>query len=108
MVSVVGSLGLMCSASVGPEKSFYEPVHGSAPDIAGTGQANPFSLIGSVALMLEKSFDLRDEAAAVWAGLWGAIEAGTVTPDLAAKTGHPALTTAAFGDEVAQRVKQAN
>ena len=45
----------MCSASVGPEQSYYEAVHGSAPDIAGRGVANPFSLIGSAALLLEKS-----------------------------------------------------
>ena len=103
---IVGSLGLMCSASVGPEQSYYEAVHGSAPDIAGRGVANPFSLIGSAALMLEMSFGLRDEAAAVWSALWSAIEGGRMTADLAPKNGSTPLSTAAFGDEVAARVRQ--
>lgn len=103
---IVGSLGLMCSASIGPEQSYYEAVHGSAPDIAGRGVANPFSLIGSAALMLEKSFGLRAEAAAVWDALWGALEEGRRTADLAAQNGGAALSTAAFGDEVAGRVRQ--
>ncbi len=103
---IVGSLGLMCSASVGPEKSYYEAVHGSAPDIAGRGIANPFSLIGSAALLLEKSFALHDEAAAVWNGLWGALQAGQVTADLAPDGGPTeALSTAAFGDVVAAHVR---
>ncbi len=103
---IVGSLGLMCSASVGPEQSYYEAVHGSAPDIAGRGVANPFSLIGSAALLLEKSLGLRAEAAAVWEALWGALAAGRRTADLAAQNGGAALSTAAFGDEVARRVRQ--
>ena len=103
---IVGSLGLMCSASVGPEQSYYEAVHGSAPDIAGQGVANPFSLIGSAALLLEKSFGLHAEAAAVWGALWGALEAGRMTADLAPKNGSAPLSTAAFGDEVAARVRQ--
>ncbi|GIT49715.1 MAG: hypothetical protein Ct9H300mP14_16430 [Gammaproteobacteria bacterium] len=56
---ILGSLGLMPSACVGPEKSYYEPSHGSAPDIAGRGIANPYSMIGSVAMMLEMSFGWR-------------------------------------------------
>ena len=103
---IVGSLGLMCSASVGPRQSYYEAVHGSAPDIAGRGVANPFSLIGSAALLLEKSFALHAEAAAVWSALWGALEAGRMTADLAPKNGSVPLSTAAFGDEVAARVRQ--
>ena len=103
---IVGSLGLMCSASVGPEQSYYEAVHGSAPDIAGRGVANPFSLIGSAALMLEKSFALRAEAEAVWSALWGMLEAGRMTADLAPGNGARSLSTAAFGDEVVARVRQ--
>ena len=100
---IVGSLGLMCSASAGPEKSYYEAVHGSAPDIAGRGVANPFSLIGSAALLLDKSFGLGAEAKAVWNALWDALETGRVTVDLAAEGG-PALSTAEFGDVVAAGV----
>jgi 3-isopropylmalate dehydrogenase len=102
---IVGSLGLMCSASVGPDKSYYEAVHGSAPDIAGQGVANPFSLIGSAALLLEKSFGLKDESNAVWDALWGALDAGRVTVDLAAAGGPEPLSTAEFGDAVAHAVR---
>jgi 3-isopropylmalate dehydrogenase len=59
---ILGSLGLMPSACVGPEKAYYEPSHGSAPDIAGQGIANPYSMIGSVAMMLEMSFGMEAEA----------------------------------------------
>jgi 3-isopropylmalate dehydrogenase len=99
---IVGSLGLMCSASVGPTKAYYEPVHGSAPDIAGTGTANPFSMIGSMALMLEKSLHLQDEADAVWQALWGTLEAGQLTADLATSG---ALSTKEFGAAVAERLR---
>ena len=101
---IVGSLGLMCSASVGPEKSYYEAVHGSAPDIAGRGVANPFSLIGSAALLLEMSFGLGAEARAVWDALWGALDARRVTADLASARGPEPLSTAEFGDVVAESV----
>ncbi|MDE0229589.1 MAG: isocitrate/isopropylmalate family dehydrogenase [Spirochaetaceae bacterium] len=101
---IVGSLGLMCSASAGPEKSYYEAVHGSAPDIAGRGVANPFSLIGSAALLLDKSFGLGAEAKAVWSALWDALETGRVTVDLASEGGPEALSTAEFGDVVAAGV----
>ena len=104
---IVGSLGLMCSASVGPEHSYFEAVHGSAPDIAGRGVANPFSLIGSAALMLDKGLGLTAEAEAVWSALWGALQAGRMTADLAHNAGVEALSTVAFGDEVAQRVRGA-
>ena len=63
---ILGSLGLMPSACVGPEKSYYEPSHGSAPDIAGKNIANPYSMIGSVAMMFEMSFGLESEALALW------------------------------------------
>ena len=101
---IVGSLGLMCSASIGPQQSYYEAVHGTAPDIAGRGVANPFSLIGSAALLLDKGLALPTEAAAVWRALWGTLEAGKMTADLVSGAG-PALSTAAFGDEVAARVR---
>ncbi|HAF74183.1 MAG TPA: 3-isopropylmalate dehydrogenase, partial [Gammaproteobacteria bacterium] len=63
---ILGSLGLMPSACVGPEQSYYEPSHGSAPDIAGKGIANPYSMLGSVAMMLEMSFNMDAEAANLW------------------------------------------
>ena len=63
---ILGSLGLMPSACLGPDKAYYEPSHGSAPDIAGRGIANPYSMIGSVAMMLEMSFDMDEESNKVW------------------------------------------
>ena len=59
---ILGSLGLMPSACIGPDKAYYEPSHGSAPDIAGKNIANPYSMIGSVAMMLETSFNMGAEA----------------------------------------------
>ena len=100
---IVGSLGLMCSASIGPDKAYYEPVHGSAPDIAGTGRANPFSMIGSVALMLDRSFGLRQESQAVGDALWAALEAGERTADLCGD-GETPLSTSEFGDAVVGRL----
>ncbi len=60
---VVGSLGLLASASIGGPVGLYEPVHGSAPDIAGKGIANPLGAILSVAMLLRHSFHLEAEAA---------------------------------------------
>ncbi|MEA3365325.1 MAG: 3-isopropylmalate dehydrogenase [Candidatus Hydrogenedentes bacterium] len=99
---VIGSLGLMPSACIGPKKAYYEPSHGSAPDIAGKGIANPYSMIGSAALMLEKSFHMPDEAALVWEALRSVFREGYATPDLAKpEHGHKILGTAEFGDKVA-------
>ena len=102
---LLGSLGLMPSACVGPEKAYYEPAHGSAPDIAGQGIANPYSMIGSVAMMLETSFGLTEEAQAVWAALEQVFADGYATADLAATAdGVKALSTAEFGDAVVKRL----
>jgi len=103
---ILGSLGLMPSACVGPDKAYYEPAHGSAPDIAGQGIANPYSMIGSVAMMLEMSFGLKEEANAVWAALEGVFADGFATVDLAEGVeGFTALDTVSFGDEVVKRLK---
>ena len=103
---LIGSLGLMPSACVGPEKAYYEPSHGSAPDIAGQSIANPYAMIGSMAMMLEISFGLGEEAAAVWSALDAVFDDGYATPDLASgREGMTALDTAAFGDEVVKRLQ---
>src|SRR5437763_595792 len=62
---VVGSLGLLASASIGGKVGLYEPVHGSAPDIAGKNVANPLGAILSVAMLLRHSFQLEREAACI-------------------------------------------
>lgn len=103
---ILGSLGLMPSACVGPDKAYYEPAHGSAPDIAGQGVANPYSMIGSVAMMLETSFGMREEARAVWAALEGVFADGYATRDLGAEAGDvKTIDTASFGDEVVKRLR---
>src|SRR5258705_8577074 len=66
---IVGSLGLLASASIGGPVGLYEPVHGSAPDIAGQGVANPLGAILSVALMLRHTFQLKREAECIEAGV---------------------------------------
>lgn len=98
---VVGSLGMLASASIGGKVGLYEPVHGSAPDIAGKGIANPLGAILSVAMMLRHSFQLESEAKCVEAAVDNALRAGYRTKDLA-KMGEPALSTNEMGGKVLQ------
>ena len=102
---ILGSLGLMPSACMGDEKSYYEPAHGSAPDIAGQGIANPYSMIGSVALMLEKSFGMEAEARKVWDAMRGVFGAGFTTADLKDPEGQlRPISTEEFGDKVIEHL----
>jgi 3-isopropylmalate dehydrogenase len=95
---LAGSIGMLPSASLGDKKpsgawvGLYEPVHGSAPDIAGQNKANPLGAIGSAAAMLEYSFGLKEEAAAVNAAMEKVLNSGHVTADLR-PLGKPATTT---------------
>jgi 3-isopropylmalate dehydrogenase len=101
---LAGSIGMLPSASIGDRKpsgawvGLYEPVHGSAPDIAGQNKANPLAAIGSVAAMLEYSFGLKEEAAAVNRGVEQVLDSGRVTADL--KPSGPPATTAHVGEAV--------
>ncbi|MEM9256071.1 MAG: 3-isopropylmalate dehydrogenase [Pseudomonadota bacterium] len=98
---ILGSLGLMPSACKGPEKSYYEPSHGSAPDIAGQNIANPYSMIGSVAMMLENSFGMLEESKNVWSAMQSVFGAGFSTPDLSKPgAGITMIQTDEFGDRV--------
>jgi 3-isopropylmalate dehydrogenase len=99
---LAGSIGMLPSASVGEKKGLYEPVHGSAPDIAGQNKANPLGAIGSVAAMLEYTFGLKKEADAVNAAMEAVLDSGHVTADLRPK-GAPA-TTEQVGKAVAEAV----
>ena len=102
---ILGSLGLMPSACVGPEKAYYEPSHGSAPDIAGKGIANPYSMIGSVAMMLEMSFDLAQEAKKIWQAMQSVFAQGYSTPDLSTPSANmKMIKTNEFGDLVAEEL----
>jgi 3-isopropylmalate dehydrogenase len=99
--SVVGSIGMLPSASVGGAVALYEPVHGSAPDIAGRGIANPLGAILSVAMMLRHSFQLNAEASCIEAAVNSALSAGYRTRDLA-QPGQQAIATAEMGRKVAE------
>jgi 3-isopropylmalate dehydrogenase len=103
---LAGSIGMLPSASIGDRKpsgawvGLYEPVHGSAPDIAGQNKANPFGAIGSAAAMLEYSFGLTEEAAAVNRAIESVLNSGRVTADL--KPSGPPATTSQVGDFVVE------
>jgi 3-isopropylmalate dehydrogenase len=101
---VVGSLGLLASASVGGPVGLYEPVHGSAPDIAGKGIANPLGAILSVAMLLRHSFQLEKEAACVENAVAAVLAQGARTADLAGKS-HAAISTEEMGSRVVQAVE---
>jgi len=94
---LAGSIGMLPSASIGDRRpsgawvGLYEPVHGSAPDIAGQNKANPLGAIGSVAAMLAYSFGLREESSAVERAVETVLDTGTVTADLR-PSGAPATT----------------
>src|SRR5688500_4819820 len=90
--AVVGSLGLLPSASLGERVGLFEPVHGSAPDIAGRGLANPIGAIASAAMLLDLGLGLHDEAAAVEQAIASALSTGIRTADLAVQA-KPATTT---------------
>jgi len=100
-----GSLGLLPSASLGDgRRGLYEPIHGSAPDIAGLGIANPYGAILSVALLLRHSLGLEAAAAAVEAAVSAAIVAGVRTPDIVA-AGAKAASTREAGAAVVAGVR---
>jgi 3-isopropylmalate dehydrogenase len=99
---LAGSLGVLPSASLGEGKlGLYEPIHGSAPDIAGKGIANPTGTILSAAMLLRHSLGLEAEARAIEAAVSAALEAGCHTADLGAKQ---PLTTAQMGAAIRERL----
>jgi 3-isopropylmalate dehydrogenase len=103
---LAGSIGLLPSASLGEGKrGLYEPIHGSAPDIAGKGIANPYGTILSVALMLRHSLGLEAEARAVERAVRSALDGGALPADVAAG-GKRAVTTAEAGDAVLAALQQ--
>ena len=95
---ITGSVGMLPSASLSDTKlGMYEPIHGSAPDIAGQNIANPIATILSAAMMLRYSFDLAEEADAIENAVASVLEAGHRTGDIA-KTGEKKLTCTEMGD----------
>lgn len=108
--ALAGSMGLMPSASLGAARNehngyrgLFEPIHGTAPDIAGQGKANPIAAIQSLALLLRYSFNLEQEARAIEMAIDDAIELGLRTPDIA-RAGEETVTTSKLGDAIAIRL----
>jgi 3-isopropylmalate dehydrogenase len=96
---LVGGLGMLPSASIGGKVGLYEPVHGSAPDIAGKGIANPLGAILSAAMLLRHSFQLESEAACIESAVEQVLEAGHRTRDLA-RPDVSSLSTTEMGAKV--------
>src|SRR5579863_2160474 len=103
---LTGSLGMLPSASLGDvdpksgrRKALYEPVHGSAPDIAGTGAANPIAMIGSFAMALRYSFGLAEQANRLEKAISAVLSQGLRTRDIAA-AGEAAISTSEMGDAI--------
>lgn len=105
---IAGSMGMLASASIGDGTGFFEPIHGSAHDIAGQNKANPLASILSVALMLEISFGLLEEAKAVTQAVANTLKAGFRTADIADESTLPALIlgTKEMGEKVLSFVKK--
>jgi len=105
---LAGSIGMLPSASIGDQKpsgalvGLYEPVHGSAPDLAGQNKANPLGAIGSVAAMLAYTFSLKKEAAAVESAIEAVLKSGRMTADL--RPPGPPATTEQVGTAVCAAV----
>ncbi|MCG8606031.1 3-isopropylmalate dehydrogenase [bacterium] len=96
---LTGSLGMLPSASLGDSVGLYEPVHGSAPDIAGKNIANPLAAISSIALMFRYSFNMEEAAQLIERATQGVLEAGASSSDIATQ-GKRVLGTNEMGDEV--------
>jgi 3-isopropylmalate dehydrogenase len=109
---LTGSLGMLPSATLGAVDSggrrhaFYEPIHGSAPDIAGKGLANPLAQILSLALMLRYSFDMEEDAAAIEAAVERVLATAGRTADIPAP-GRPRLSTTEMGDALLAELAKA-
>jgi 3-isopropylmalate dehydrogenase len=100
---LTGSLGMLPSASLGGKVGLYEPSHGSAPDIAGTGKANPLAMILSIGMMLKYSFQLQKESDAVEQAVEKVLEKGLRTSDLV-KQGEKAVGCSQMGDAVCAEI----
>ena len=103
--ALAGSLGMCPSASLGyGKRGLYEPIHGTAPDIAGEGIANPIGMILSVAMMLEYSFDMKEQAEIIENAVDAVLDKGYRTADIAEK-GKKTVSTGDMGDLIAREVE---
>ncbi len=102
---LTGSIGMLPSASLGATKrGLYEPIHGSAPDIAGQNKANPIATILSAAMMLRYSFDLTAEADSIEKAVDNVLDAGLRTADLVFNAGDVALTCTEMTDKILEQI----
>src|SRR3989441_9585912 len=103
---LAGGIGMLPSASLGEGPGLFEPIHGSAPDIAGRDVANPIGAIATVALLLRHGLGLAEPAGAVERAISLALEQGARTRDIA-EPGAPALGTRAMGERIAGLIPKA-
>ena len=102
---ITGSIGLLPSASLGDSKcGMYEPIHGSAPDIAGTGKANPMATILSAAMMLRYSFDLSEEADCIEKAVNAVLDEGFRTADIVGNSGAEPLSCKEMTAKIIERL----
>jgi 3-isopropylmalate dehydrogenase len=104
--AITGSLGMLASATIGGAVNLYEPVHGSAPDLAGRGIANPLGAIASAAMLLRYSGKLEREAADIQAAINLVLETGYRTPDINEGARGQVVSTSEMGTLVAEAVVQ--
>ena len=103
---ITGSIGMLASASLGSTKrGMYEPIHGSAPDIAGQNKANPIATVLSAAMMLRYSFDLAKEADCIKKAVDAVLEKGFRTADLLGTSGGNALSCTEMTDKILENIK---
>jgi len=103
---ITGSLGMLASATIGGQVALYEPVHGSAPDIAGKGIANPLGAIATVAMLLRHTMGLQQEADDVEAAISQVLEQGYRTADLHRGAGVQLVSTTEMGERVEAAVAE--
>lgn len=102
---ITGSIGMLPSASLGATKrGLYEPIHGSAPDIAGQNKANPIATILSAAMMLRYAFDMADEADCIERAVDAALNDGLRTADIVGQSGIQPLTCTEMTDAILARL----
>ncbi len=102
---ITGSLGMLPSASIGNKFSLYEPVHGSAPDIADQNKANPIAAISSAAMMFDLTFDMSKAAEIIEKGITQTLDAGYRTADIAS-VDSTVVTTNEFTDIIAKNIEK--
>ena len=100
---ITGSLGMLPSASIGSKHALYEPIHGSAPDIAGQNKANPIATIASVAMMFENSFGKPDVAKEIYDAIEAALATGIRTADIA-RPGEKSVSTTEMTSAIVARI----